>query len=320
MNLMGSAIWGLGFAIVEARQKTLLKRLVASPMPRWQYPLVHPFAPGAARHRGRRLPWLCPPRLRLPFRGSLAQLAFLCVLTSLSFSALGLLIASRARTMEAASALMNPAMLPMWDLSGVFFSASLFPRRHPALRPARSRSPPPTMPSAPTCCRASALPYLAAPVAILLAWLVVFLCRRRCASSAGARPITGDDSWVSSALPQAHLFRSAAMITVLRRVLGFSALLATAAAIAQTPTSCLKSSSRNTPFPTASPSSPTKTTASRSLPSISGIMLPSGRLIERWPSGKNVYGSGIALEYFSVVPVISQIASIRTSASSRRSW
>ena len=37
MNLMGSAIWGLGFSIVEARQKKLLKRLVASPMPRWQY-------------------------------------------------------------------------------------------------------------------------------------------------------------------------------------------------------------------------------------------------------------------------------------------
>jgi hypothetical protein len=37
MNLMGSAIWGLGFSIVEARQKKLLKRMVASPMPRWQY-------------------------------------------------------------------------------------------------------------------------------------------------------------------------------------------------------------------------------------------------------------------------------------------
>src|SRR5580692_11114252 len=37
MNLMGSAIWGMGFAIVEARPKKLLKRLVASPMPKWQY-------------------------------------------------------------------------------------------------------------------------------------------------------------------------------------------------------------------------------------------------------------------------------------------
>jgi len=37
MNLMGSAIWSMGFAIVDARRKKLLKRLVASPMPRPYY-------------------------------------------------------------------------------------------------------------------------------------------------------------------------------------------------------------------------------------------------------------------------------------------
>src|SRR4030088_3324294 len=37
MNLMSSAIWAIGFSIVEARQKKLLKRLIASPMPRWEY-------------------------------------------------------------------------------------------------------------------------------------------------------------------------------------------------------------------------------------------------------------------------------------------
>src|SRR6185312_7017624 len=37
LNLMGSGIWGLGFAIVDARKKRLLKRLVATPMSRAQY-------------------------------------------------------------------------------------------------------------------------------------------------------------------------------------------------------------------------------------------------------------------------------------------
>ena len=60
-------------------------------------------------------------------RGSLADLVLLCVLGSLSFSALGLLIASRARTIEAASGLMNLVMMPMWIVSGVFFSAQRFP-------------------------------------------------------------------------------------------------------------------------------------------------------------------------------------------------
>ena len=128
MNLMGSAMWGLGFSIVEARQKKLLKRLVASPMPRWQYLASFLLSRLAmlvievAAFLG--FAWLA---FGVPFRGSLFQLAFLCVLTSLVFSALGLLVASRARTMEAVSGLMNLVMLPMWILSGVFFSASRFP-------------------------------------------------------------------------------------------------------------------------------------------------------------------------------------------------
>jgi ABC-type multidrug transport system permease subunit len=63
----------------------------------------------------------------VPFRGSLWQLALLCLMTSLAFSGLGLLVSSRAKTMEAVSGLMNLVMLPMWILSGVFFSATRFP-------------------------------------------------------------------------------------------------------------------------------------------------------------------------------------------------
>ena len=55
------------------------------------------------------------------------DLVVICVLASLSFSALGLLIACRARTIEAVSGLMNLVQVPMWILSGVFFSAQRFP-------------------------------------------------------------------------------------------------------------------------------------------------------------------------------------------------
>jgi ABC-type multidrug transport system permease subunit len=128
MNLMGSAMWGLGFSIVDGRQKKLLKRMVASPMPKWQYLTAFLLS---------RLAMLvievivflgfAKVAFGVPFRGPLWQLALLCVLTSMVFSALGLLVASRARTMEAVSGLMNLVMLPMWILSGVFFSASRFP-------------------------------------------------------------------------------------------------------------------------------------------------------------------------------------------------
>ena len=128
MNLMGSAMWGLGFAIVDARAKKLLKRMVASPMPRWQYLTSYLLS---------RLVMLAIEVVLLlgfaravfgvPFRGSLVELALICVLASLVFSALGLLVASRARTIEAVSGLMNAVMMPMWIMSGVFFSPSRFP-------------------------------------------------------------------------------------------------------------------------------------------------------------------------------------------------
>jgi len=63
----------------------------------------------------------------VPVRGPLWELALVCLISSLSFSALGLLVASRVRTIEGANGLMNLVMLPMWIFSGVFFSADRFP-------------------------------------------------------------------------------------------------------------------------------------------------------------------------------------------------
>src|SRR6185436_19411155 len=63
----------------------------------------------------------------VPVRGSLVQLAIICSLGALAFSAVGLLIAARPKTIEGANGLMNLAMLPMWILSGVFFSSENFP-------------------------------------------------------------------------------------------------------------------------------------------------------------------------------------------------
>jgi len=173
MNLMGSAIWSLGFAIVEARQKKLLKRLVASPMPRWQY-LASFLLSRLIMLVIELVVFLGFARIAfgVPFRGSLLELTFLCLLTSLAFSALGLLIASRAKTMEAASGLMNLVMMPMWILSGVFFSATRFPN---IIQPIVRALP---LTAAIDALRGNmlqglSLPQMAVPVLILLAWLVI---------------------------------------------------------------------------------------------------------------------------------------------------
>lgn len=128
MGIMGNSIWGLGFSIVDARRRKLMKRIVATPMPRHYYLLsflfwrliLLPFEVGLPVGFG-------VLAFGVPLRGSLLQMILICVFGSLAFSALGLLIASRARTIEAVSGLMNIVMLPMWIVSGVFFSAQRFP-------------------------------------------------------------------------------------------------------------------------------------------------------------------------------------------------
>ena len=63
----------------------------------------------------------------MPLRGPLWLLAGTCLLGAVAFGGIGLLVASRARTIEAVSGLLNLVMLPMWVLSGVFFSSANFP-------------------------------------------------------------------------------------------------------------------------------------------------------------------------------------------------
>ena len=173
MNLMGSAMWGLGFSIVDARAKKLLKRMVASPMPRWQYLAAYLLS---------RLIMLAIEVVVLlgfawvvfgvPFRGRLVELILICVLSSLTFSALGLLVASRARTIEAVSGLMNVVMMPMWIMSGVFFSPSRFPA---FLQPFVQALP---LTAAISAIRGNMLQgiplgHMMAPLAILLVWCAV---------------------------------------------------------------------------------------------------------------------------------------------------
>jgi ABC-2 type transport system permease protein len=129
MNIMGGSIWGLGFAIVDARRKKLLKRLVATPMSRAEYLMSFVIS---------RLGLLIVEMavvlgfavlvLGVPMRGSFLQLTAVGLMAAFGFGGLGLLIASRAQTIEGASGLMNASMVPMWLLSGVFFSSQNFPR------------------------------------------------------------------------------------------------------------------------------------------------------------------------------------------------
>lgn len=128
LNTMGGGLWGIGFLIVNFRIAKLLKCFVATPMPRRDFLLAL---------LGARLTFLIPDltvllllgtlMFHMPIRGSIALIVVLDVLGALAFAGIGLLVGSRATSTEAVSGLMNLVMLPMWLLSGVFFSSERFP-------------------------------------------------------------------------------------------------------------------------------------------------------------------------------------------------
>jgi len=128
LNLMGGGMWGVGFVIVDMRVRKLLKRFLATPMRRSDFLLAVMFS--------RLFFTLTDIIILLIFGylmfqvrcyGSLLDLTAVVLLGGATFAGVGLLVASRAQTIETVSGVMNFVMLPMWILSGVFFSSERFP-------------------------------------------------------------------------------------------------------------------------------------------------------------------------------------------------
>jgi len=128
MGLMGGGLWGVGFVIVDMRIRKLLKRFIATPMKKYQFLAGIMFS---------RFMFMIPEIVILLLfawlafgvrvQGSLFTVVCFVFLGAFTFSGIGLLVASRANTLETVSGLMNLVMLPMWILSGIFFSSDRFP-------------------------------------------------------------------------------------------------------------------------------------------------------------------------------------------------
>jgi ABC-2 type transport system permease protein len=170
MNVMQGSMWGVGWAVVNLRVRKLLKRLLATPLRRWQLLAALVLA---------RL-FVAPLEIaslvvfaRLVFgvrvAGALPALAAVAMLGVLSFGGLAILVASRAQNVETVTGLMNTAMLPMFVLSGVFFSTAHFPE---ALQPLIAALPLSALNQAlrAVVIDGASLTALASPCAILLAW------------------------------------------------------------------------------------------------------------------------------------------------------
>lgn len=129
MGLMGGGVWGVGFAIVDMRIRQVLKRFLGTPMKKSHFVAAMMFS---------RMVFMIPEIIivllvsRFVFgvvnHGSYFSVMLLIALGAFEFAGIGLLIASRAKTLEAVSGLMNLAMVPMWIGSGIFFSSKRFPQ------------------------------------------------------------------------------------------------------------------------------------------------------------------------------------------------
>jgi ABC-2 type transport system permease protein len=136
MNLMNSGMWGVGFALVEMRQRKLLKRFVATPMRRSDFLL--------ALSSSRLVLMVIEVGLLLGFgviafhmrvEGSVLAVLVLASVGAVAFGGVGLLTACRAQKIESVSGLINLVMMPMWIFSGVFFSYQKFPAAaHPFIK------------------------------------------------------------------------------------------------------------------------------------------------------------------------------------------
>lgn len=136
MTLMGTGMWGIGFAIADIRRRGFLRLLRITPMRRSSFFVA--FINSRMAFLFFELivlvgigTWL----LGVPFHGGVVSFFVISFIGAATFAGLGILVASRARTMQGVSGLMNLIMMPMWISSGVFFSYERFPDAvHPFLR------------------------------------------------------------------------------------------------------------------------------------------------------------------------------------------
>lgn len=128
MNVMTVCLWGIGWNVVEARSRKLLRRLAVTPMRRSHYlgafllahvvlvlvtlAVVLGFAHAS---------------FSVGIEGRALDYVILVVLGCLAFSAMGVLLASRTDNVEVLSGMVNAASLLQLVASGVFFSTARFP-------------------------------------------------------------------------------------------------------------------------------------------------------------------------------------------------
>jgi ABC-type multidrug transport system permease subunit len=123
MNMMFSALWGVGYVVVRYRKNGVLKRLKATPLTAFEYLTAQAMSRFFLLIFTLVMVWLGADLL-FSFRvaGSYLTLLVVFAIGGLSLTSIGLLLAARGTSEEFASGALNFISWPMMFLSGVWFS------------------------------------------------------------------------------------------------------------------------------------------------------------------------------------------------------
>ncbi|MGD8932127.1 MAG: ABC transporter permease [Chromatiales bacterium] len=123
VNLMFSALFGVGYVIVRYRKNGVLKRLRATPLTAFEFLSAQIVSRLLMLVSVSTLVFIGTDLLvHFQMYGSYWLLLLILLLGSLSLISVGLLIAARMRSEEAANGVLNLISWPMMLLSGVWFS------------------------------------------------------------------------------------------------------------------------------------------------------------------------------------------------------
>jgi ABC-2 type transport system permease protein len=128
LGIMNSCVWGIGWTLIETRMKKLLRRMVATPMKKSVFLGSHVIT--------RIILGTIETLLLFTFAyfyfgttitGSILAFVVVFLCGVMTFSGIGILIASRTDKSEIGNGLVNAVTLSMTILSGVFFNYHNFP-------------------------------------------------------------------------------------------------------------------------------------------------------------------------------------------------
>ncbi len=128
ISIINACLWGIGWNLIELRIKKLLRRMVATPLKKSVFLLSH----------GLNRMFISAAELLLLYvfahfyfditiQGSLLALSLIFLSGYSAFAGIAVLISSRAENTQSGNGLINSVTLPMFILSGIFFSYHNFP-------------------------------------------------------------------------------------------------------------------------------------------------------------------------------------------------